>query len=45
MVERILNKVRELQNEPRPVGSKKLRGSLGLWRLRVGDYRVVYEIL
>jgi mRNA interferase RelE/StbE len=45
VAERILKKVRELQNAPHPAGSKKLRGSAGLWRLRVGDYRLVYEVL
>lgn len=29
--------------EPRPSGSRKLTGS-EFWRLRVGDYRVVYAI-
>ena len=29
---------------PRPPGCKKLRGERNLWRIRVGDYRIVYEI-
>jgi mRNA interferase RelE/StbE len=33
-----------LANEPRPRGAKKLQGSDGLWRIRVSDYRIVYEI-
>jgi len=36
---RILN----LRDEPRPRGVKKLMGNLG-WRIRVGDYRVIYHI-
>lgn len=28
---------------PYPAGCKKLRGYLKLWRIRVGNYRVVYE--
>lgn len=32
-----------LQDEPRPRGVKKLVGGLG-WRIRVGNYRVVYGI-
>ena len=28
----------------RPPGCVKLSGTSGLWRIRVGDYRVVYEI-
>lgn len=29
---------------PRPPGSKKLAGGDGLWRIRVGEYRVIYLI-
>jgi len=41
---RILTKMELLASNPRPPGSIKLRGQSGLWRLRVGDYRVVYSI-
>ncbi len=30
--------------EPRPVRALKLQGNRNLWRLRVGDYRVIYSI-
>jgi len=30
--------------EPRPSGVKKLEGASDLWRVRVGDWRVVYRI-
>jgi len=33
-----------LANEPRPTGAKKLKGSDNLGRVRVGDYRIVYEV-
>jgi len=33
-----------LAHEPRPNGVKKLRGERTLWRVRVGDYRIVYSI-
>lgn len=33
-----------LATEPRPGGAKKLVGGGGEWRVRTGDYRVVYEI-
>lgn len=33
-----------LASDPRPPGCRKLRGAEGLWRIRVGTYRVVYEI-
>jgi mRNA interferase RelE/StbE len=41
---RILDKIDILSFEPRPPGSKKLSGTGSLWRLRVGEYRVIYEI-
>jgi len=41
---RILDKIDILSSEPRPPGSKKLSGPGSLWRLRVGEYRVIYEI-
>jgi mRNA interferase RelE/StbE len=33
-----------LAEEPRPKGAKKLVGGEGEWRVRTGDYRIVYEI-
>ncbi len=33
-----------LATEPRPSGAKKLAGGAGEWRVRTGDYRIVYEI-
>lgn len=33
-----------LIDEPRPRGAKKLVGGGGEWRVRTGDYRIVYEI-
>lgn len=30
--------------DPRPLQTKKLIGSGSLWRIRVGDYRILYEI-
>jgi mRNA interferase RelE/StbE len=32
-----------LEHDPRPPGCKKLRGR-GAWRIRIGDYRAIYEI-
>ena len=34
----------DLQDDPRPVGVKKLVGPSDLWRIRVGDWRVVYQV-
>jgi len=42
---RILKKLISLQDNPRPPGVKKLKGIENRWRIRVGDYRVVYEIV
>ncbi|MFN0082394.1 MAG: type II toxin-antitoxin system RelE family toxin, partial [Ferruginibacter sp.] len=33
-----------LENIPRPIGCKKLVGSKNIFRIRVGIYRIVYEI-
>ena len=40
----ILRKIEQLQFNPRPDGSKKLAGADRTYRVRVGDYRVVYEV-
>ena len=36
--------LQSLAKNPRPAGSRKLAGSENDWRIRVGDYRIVYEI-
>ena len=41
--ERSCDAIRALAQEPRPRGCDKLTGRDG-WRIRVGDYRVIYEI-
>lgn len=43
---RVLKKIEGLGNNPRPKGAKKLhlKGESELWRVRWGDYRVVYSI-
>jgi mRNA interferase RelE/StbE len=40
---RIENKILQLEHDPRPPGCKKLKGR-DAWRIRIGDYRVIYEI-
>ena len=40
---RIEDKMLELEADPRPPGCKKLKGRDG-YRIRIGDYRVIYEI-
>ncbi|MGH3979011.1 MAG: type II toxin-antitoxin system RelE family toxin [Pseudonocardiaceae bacterium] len=39
-----LNSIIALTNNPRPAGVKKLAGSRSDWRIRVGEYRIIYEI-
>jgi mRNA interferase RelE/StbE len=41
---RILRALIGLEVNPRPPGAKKLRGESELWRVRVGDYRILYSI-
>jgi mRNA interferase RelE/StbE len=33
-----------LAEDPRPVGSQKLKGGNGERRIRAGDYRIIYEV-
>jgi mRNA interferase RelE/StbE len=40
---RILARLAGLETNPRPADVKKLKGRAA-WRIRVGDYRVIYEI-
>jgi mRNA interferase RelE/StbE len=42
--DRILKAIQNLGADPYPSGSKKLEGSSDSFRIRVGDYRVIYEI-
>ncbi len=44
-VSRIIDTVAQLAEEPLPPGSQKLAGADHTYRIRVGDYRVVYEVL
>lgn len=41
---RIDRKILALAGDPRPAGCKKLRGYRDHWRIRIGDWRVVYSI-
>ena len=44
LVNRILSRIEGLSETPRPPGCRKLVGQDRLWRIRVGDYRVIYTI-
>ena len=41
---RILKRVEALSGNPRPAGVVKLEGALDLWRIRIGEWRVVFGI-
>ena len=43
-IDRIFPRIEALASEPRPRGCRKLHGERNLWRIRIGDYRVVYAI-
>jgi len=40
----IINKIDLLKNEPRPEGCKKLQGYESAYRVRSGDYRIIYRV-
>ncbi len=41
---RILRRLAALADDPRPAGVTALAGADDLWRVRVGDYRIIYTI-
>lgn len=43
IAEPIIEAILDLEENPRPVGSKKLIGRDG-YRVRIGNYRVIYDI-
>ncbi|WP_274596519.1 type II toxin-antitoxin system RelE family toxin [Microcystis aeruginosa] len=44
MRQRVSDSLEKLQQYPRPSGVVKLKGEDKMYRLRVGDYRIVYTI-
>jgi mRNA interferase RelE/StbE len=44
IVARMIPHLEKLASAPRPPGCKKLKGGDNEWRIRVGDYRIVYVI-
>jgi mRNA interferase RelE/StbE len=42
--QRIQSKIESLAENPLPSGVKKFQGATDHWRIRVGDYRVIYRI-
>lgn len=45
VVERIVEAVEDLAENPFPHGVEKLTGSEHAYRIRLGDYRIVYEVV
>ncbi|MBM3183620.1 MAG: type II toxin-antitoxin system RelE/ParE family toxin [Chloroflexi bacterium] len=41
---RVISHIAELHQNPRPSGCRKITGSQNDWRLRVGNYRIIYEV-
>ena len=41
---RVLRSIEKLARDPRPDGCRKLVGSANAFRIRVGDYRVIYAV-
>ncbi len=41
---RIVSAILALASDPRPPGCLKVRSEEGVWRIRVGDYRVGYQL-
>ena len=44
VLRRLEEAISGLGEEPRPQGARKLQGVENLFRIRVGDYRVIYQI-
>jgi len=44
VLSRVVRKLEALGDSPRPAGCRKLKGHKDQWRIRVGDWRVVYII-
>lgn len=42
---RVLEVITGLSDDPRPHGARKLVGEQHAWRVRAGDYRVIYDII
>lgn len=42
--EAIEDAIEDLAEDPRPSGCRPLKGYSGVWRIRIGDYRVCYTI-
>lgn len=44
VIKRVLIKIKKLADEPRPSGCRKIVGTEDTWRIRVGNYRIIYNV-
>jgi mRNA interferase RelE/StbE len=44
IISRVMEKIENMKSEPFPGQSKRISGAERLYHLRVGDYRIVYEV-
>ena len=42
---KILQKIERLAENPKPTNSIKIKGKLNLWRIRSGNYRIIYSLI
>ena len=42
--QRVISRIKTLSENPRPSGCRKISGSKSDWRIRIGVFRVIYEI-
>jgi len=42
---KVIAKIQELSTDPYPKGCKKLINNENFWRIRIGNYRVIYEVI
>ena len=42
--DRIISHIKALAEDPRPSGCRKITGLKSDWRIRVGEYRIIYEV-
>ena len=42
--DKVKKSIEELTENPRPIGCLKLKGNGDAYRIRIGDFRVIYEI-
>lgn len=43
-LKKIVRKIDKLASKPFPIGSEKLKGSDDLYRIRQGDFRIIYSV-